>query len=250
MPEPDINIESLTEDKFAYRKKINSKTAYNWHVVFRHSDLYVASNKNIIDSLVKYLAEFYQAIEGVAAGNPSFLKSLSPIRQNPAYPPIINEMIRKSALYGVGPMASVAGAACDYIGRRLTSQCSTIIIENGGDVFIKCDHDVIAGIYTRDSSISEKLKLRIGHQYTPCGLCSSSGVFGHSLSLGKSDLACVLATTTIAADAAVTAMANRISAENDIQTAINEFKKMASIRGLLAIKDKKIGIWGQLELVS
>ncbi|MGM0366762.1 MAG: UPF0280 family protein [Actinomycetota bacterium] len=250
MVKPGINIEPLTDNKFEYRKKIGSNTAYKWHIVFRHSDLYVASNKNIIDSLVKYLTEFYQAIEEVIAANPSFRKSICPVKQNPSYPSIINEMIKKSAIFGVGPMASVAGAVCDFAGRKLISQCSTIIIENGGDIFIKSDHDIVAGIYAEGRGISDKLKLKIDHRDTPCGLCSSSGVLGHSLSLGKSDLASVMATTAIAADAAATSMANRISAAGDIQAAIDEFRKKPGIRGLLAIKDKKIGLWGRMELAG
>ncbi len=250
VPDPQMRVEQLADDNFAYRGSISSNTAYRWHLVFRHSDLYVASSKNIVGPLIKCLEEFYGAIEKVIGKNPCFQKALSPLQQNPEYPPIINEMIKKSAVFGVGPMASVAGAVCDYAGRKLMGECSTIIIENGGDIFIKSDHDTIVGIYARDRFLSDRLRLKISHKHTPCGICSSSGVLGHSLSLGKTDLATAVATTAIAADAAATALANRISSAKDIQAAIDDFKNLAGIRGLLAVKDRKIGIWGRIELSS
>ncbi len=250
MPVTGFHIEQLDDKRFAYRKKISSHTHYKWHIMFKHSDLYVACNKDILNPLIKHLSAFYKAIEAAAAHDPAFVKSFSPVRKNQAYSPIINEMIAKTALFGVGPMASVAGAVCDYIGRKLMGQCRTLIIENGGDVFIKSDHDVTAGAYTVTKDLSDKLKLKISYKQTPCGLCSSSGTFGHSISLGKSDLATVLGSTTMVADAAATALANRIAESEDIQAAIDALKGHNGIRGLLAIKDKKVGIWGQITLAG
>ncbi|MEE8324340.1 MAG: hypothetical protein V3R31_01660 [Candidatus Humimicrobiaceae bacterium] len=60
---------------------------------------------------------------------------------------------------------------------------------------------------------------------TPCGICSSSGSFGHSLSLGKSDLVTVMSRTATIADAAATAIANTINCEEDMDNAITRFKK-------------------------
>ncbi len=250
MNRPKLIIERIADESFIYRKKISSKTAYKWHLAYRNTDLYVASSKNIIDALVKHLIDFYEAVDRVSKTNPAFLKSLSPLRENMSYPEIINEMVRKSAVYGVGPMASIAGAVCDYIGRKLMGEARTIIIENGGDIFIKSGHQVIAGIYTENIKLGDKLKLKIQPKNTPCGLCSSSGTMGHSLSLGKTDLVSVLASTTISADAAATALANRISEEGQIQSSIEEFKKMPALKGILVIKSSKIGLWGQMELVG
>jgi hypothetical protein len=68
--------------------------------------------------------------------------------------------------------------------------------------------------------------------------------------MGKCDLAIVLAKSTITSDAAATAFANSILCEDDISGSIAYFKGFEDIKGLLAIKNKRIGAWGNIELLS
>ena len=56
--------------------------------------------------------------------------------------------------------------------------------------------------------------------------------------------------TATIADAAATAIANTINCEEDIDKAITRFKKYGEIEGLIIIKNKRIGLWGELQLVS
>ncbi|MCD4669944.1 MAG: UPF0280 family protein, partial [Actinomycetia bacterium] len=85
---------------------------------------------------------------------------------------------------------------------------------------------------------------------TPCGICSSSGSMGHSLSLGSSDLVTVMSDSTILADAAATAVANSIKEQADIEKAMSRYKKNKEIKGLIIIKGDRIGIWGEMQLSS
>jgi len=50
--------------------------------------------------------------------------------------------------------------------------------------------------------------------------------------------------TATIADAAATAIANTINSEEDIGKAITRFKKYGEIGGLIIIKNKRIGLWG------
>ncbi|MCG9479192.1 MAG: UPF0280 family protein [Actinomycetia bacterium] len=248
--ESDIKINRLTTDRDLYRQRVSSRTAYHWQISYRFTNLYIASDRDIADAVVKYLPRFYRILETVATENPSFLKALSPISISGNYPPIISRMIARSKQFKVGPMAAVAGAACDYLAEKAGSRCSTLIIENGGDTYIKSKQDIVAQVFTSSSRLSDKIKLNIPHHITPCGLCCSSGQFGHSLSLGKSEIACVLASTATAADAAATALANHILEDSHIGPALDRFKGEKGLWGLLAVKDKKIGLWGKLELCA
>ena len=81
----------------------------------------------------------------------------------------------------------------------------------------------------------------------PLGLCSSSGMMGHSFSRGKADVVTVVSPTVLA-DAAATAAANWVKEKKDINEALNRAKKIKGITGLLIIKDNEIGVWGELEL--
>ncbi|MFO7928435.1 MAG: UPF0280 family protein [Candidatus Humimicrobiaceae bacterium] len=253
MKKNNLNINKLSRqnlDTGIYRRRLKGLVPYNWHIVYKHSDLFVSCSKDLLSKIVKQLRDFYVVIEEVIKTSPNFQKSLMPVKENKDYPKIINEMIRKSRNFNVGPMASVAGAVCDYIGRNLSGKCSTLLIENGGDVFIKSIKDLTVGIHVENDNFRNKICLRIKKGQTPCGLCSSSGIFGHSLSLGKSDLVTVLGKTTIGADAAATALGNRVGKEKDINVAIDAFKNKAGIMGMLVIKGKRLGAWGNIELVN
>jgi ApbE superfamily uncharacterized protein (UPF0280 family) len=72
---------------------------------------------------------------------------------------------------------------------------------------------------------------------------------GHSLSLGKADAVCVVAASCADADAAATAVGNRIAGQKDIPEAIAFGRRIAELEGLVIIVGDKIGMWGDLEVV-
>ena len=67
----------------------------------------------------------------------AFGKNLTPVSILDSYPPIIKNMCRAAEIFGVGPMAAVAGAVCDKIAESISGSCEFLMIENGGDVYIK-----------------------------------------------------------------------------------------------------------------
>ncbi|MBN1299341.1 MAG: UPF0280 family protein, partial [Actinobacteria bacterium] len=100
----------------------------------------------------------------------------------------------------------------------------------------------------KNNYFKDKINIIVKAQDTPCGICSSSGTFGHSFSMGKCDLATVIADTSAAADAAATAAANSVKSEDDIKACVDYFSAFDNIYGILIVKDKKIGIWGRMQL--
>jgi ApbE superfamily uncharacterized protein (UPF0280 family) len=251
----DINIKKLFVDKLdldrsVYRDRVKYKEKYNWKIIYKYSDLLVSCNKDISLKLEKLIKEIYCLLESCIKEEPSFQKSLSPLKIKSHYPPVIKRMCQKAVIFNVGPMATVAGAVCDYIASGLDKYCRRLIIENGGDVFMKSNKDVDVGVYLKNKYFADKIYLKIKAGDTPCGLCSSSGSFGHSLSMGSSDLVVVLAKTTISADGAATSIANKIKSPNDISKTINDYKNIKDITGILIIKDDRLGIWGNIELIN
>jgi len=237
-------------DKSIYRNRIKHREKYNWHIVYKYSDLLVSCDRDVTIRLEKAVREIYNILESLIKDEPSFQKSLSPVRIKRNYPPIVKKMCRKASLFNVGPMATVAGAMCDYIASELNEHCSNLIIENGGDVFIKSKRNIDVGVYIKNENFTDKIYLNVKAKDTPCGICSSSGMFGHSLSIGKSDLVVVLSNSTISADGAATSIANRINNPGDIAAAIDYYKKIKDIKGILVIKDDKLGICGNIELID
>ncbi len=237
-------------DKNIYRSRISCKYKYNWRILYKYSDILVSSDKDISFKLKRLIKEIYIILESHIRENPSFQKSLSPLESKPRYHPVIKKMCEESAIFNVGPMATVAGAVCDYLASDLDNSCRCLIIENGGDVFIKSDKDIDVGVYLKNKHFADKIYLKVKADDMPCGLCSSSGSFGHSLSMGKSDLVTVLAESTIRADGAATSVANNINSAKDISKTINSYKIKKEIKGILIVKDDTLGVWGKIELIK
>lgn len=196
-----------------------------------------------------------KALERYLASNPAFRDSLVPLQNIPGptapgydeVPQLALAMHRASLATGVGPMAAVAGAFAEAAGRAaLATGARESIVENGGDIFMLLESPLIMGLYAGSSPLSGRLAFRIEPGQTPLGVCSSSGTMGHSLSLGKCDLATVFSADTALADAAATLAANLVSTEADIQSALDRVGSIPGILGVLIIKGNKLGMTGQL----
>ena len=225
----DINIRRIFpgnfsyDDRDIYRNKISAEGRYSFRIDYKYTGLHIICDRDIKGELQEPVLSFYRDIESIIAGQADFEKSLAPIKAGKGSPQVIKEMCGAGEVFNVGPMASVAGALCDHLAKSIADRCGFLMIENGGDVYIKSGSPVEVGIFTKNTCFKDKLTLLVEAGQTPCGICSSSGSFGHSLSLGKSDLVTVLSGTAAIADAAATSIANTINSEEDIDKAITHF---------------------------
>ncbi|MDO8603161.1 MAG: UPF0280 family protein [Candidatus Omnitrophota bacterium] len=231
-----------------YRKLAKDSDLVGQEVVVRETDLFISAEKNI-KAIAKEIVKKYRAqIEDYIRKRPEFMASLEPISQDPAAADIIKEMIRTTALAGVGPMASVAGAVGEFVGNELLAYSGQIIIENGGDIFIKSNTVRTIAIYAGDSPLSSKIFIKIKPEDTPMGVCTSSGTVGHSLSYGKADACVIIAKSATLADAVATATCNRIKAKKDIAPSLEFALSIEGVKGAVAIFGKDLGSIGDIEL--
>jgi ApbE superfamily uncharacterized protein (UPF0280 family) len=105
---------------------------------------------------------------------------------------------------------------------------------------------VIVSLGTGTSKLADRLALRVEPDETPIAICSSSGRMGHSRSLGRCDLATIVAKDAALADAAATQAANLIQTPADIDAALERIMKIRGIDGVLVVKDDRIGLAGRL----
>ncbi len=159
------------------------------------------------------------------------------------------DMMEAARQTNVGPMAAVAGAMAEYIGRDLLELSPEVLVENGGDIFVKKNTETVFSIYAGISPLSMSTGILVEQQKKPFAVCTSSGTLGHSKSFGIADAVSVLASSCALADAAATALCNRIKKESDIEKAIHQGKQIKGIQGIAIIKGKQIGLWGGLKLV-
>ena len=84
------------------------------------------------------------------------------------------------------------------------------------------------------------------------GVAASSGIMGRSISFGKAAAAVILARTAILADAAATALANRVY-QNDQAVLEEAGRKISAVPGVfghLIISGKYLEAGGKIKLVS
>jgi ApbE superfamily uncharacterized protein (UPF0280 family) len=158
-------------------------------------------------------------------------------------------MIEAGRKAGVGPMAAVAGAVAEYVGRGLMTRSPDVIVENGGDIFIRTDDPLTIGVFAGNSPLSMKVGLKIDASGNGVGVCTSSGTIGHSLSLGSADAVCVVSSSCALADASATAIGNIVRSAADMKRALAVGQKISGIEGILIIRGDRLGAWGKLEIV-
>ncbi len=231
-----------------YRQWVRCKDLVGFRVAVKETDLFILAERDLTNEAAKSIKEFREAIEEYIAKDPDFQTALKPHKAKSNASVIIKDMARAGALARVGPFASVAGAIAEYVGKSLLKYSKQIIIENGGDIFLKSSKDRIVGIYSGSSLFNKKLALDIKAGDTPMGICTSSGTVGHSLSFGKADAVVVLSKSTSLADAAATRIGNLITKKTDIPGGIKFAKSIKGLRGVVIIKDDKMGVWGKVIL--
>ncbi len=233
-----------------YRHWASSKDLVSFSVVVKETDLCLRASKNLKSKAIKLVLKYRSLLERYIERHPSFLTSLSPLPLSEDAPHIIRSMLEETGKVGVGPMASVAGAIAEFVGNELLAFSPEIIIENGGDIFLKSLQTRVIGIYAGESPLTGKIGLEIDGEDTPLGICTSSGTVGPSLSFGKADAVTVLSPSAILADAAATAIGNLILQPDDIPKGIEFAKGVEGISGVLIIKGDRIGVWGEVKICA
>jgi ApbE superfamily uncharacterized protein (UPF0280 family) len=179
-----------------------------------------------------------------------FLISFEPILVEEA--PLIVKMMARAARYAeVGPMSAVAGTIAQLsMGYLIGEGAKTAIVDNGGDVALKTDKDVVMGLYAGNSSLSGQLGFKIKHDKTPMGVCTSSGTVGHSISFGRADSVTVFAHEASIADALATSIANEVKGNLDSDAVGNGLARAEDfreyMRGVLVVVKESAGFVGKV----
>lgn len=182
--------------------------------------------------------------------NREFLISFEPVEVEEA-PFIAKIMARAGKIADVGPMAAVAGTISELsMNFLIKNGAKYTILENGGDIALKVNKDVVMGLYAGTSSLSGQIGFRIKHENTPMGICTSSGTVGPSISLGRSDSVTVFADNASIADALATSIANEAKGELDQDAVGNCLDKAGEyksyFRGVMIVIGESAGTVGKI----
>ena len=233
-----------------YRSNVLKKGLTSFNITVKETNLHIQTKHDLTKEAIQAVLKCRNYIENYSAQHPDFATSLIPIEVMGIAPQIINEMINAGKAAKVGPMAAVAGAVAEYAGNALIKKSNEVIVENGGDIFVKSMSETLFAIYANKSPLSMKTGILIKKREKPYALCTSSGTIGHSKSYGKADAVSIFSNSAPLADAAATSLGNLIKKPGDIEKAINYGKKIKGVLGIVIIKDKNIGLWGDLKIVK
>ena len=235
----------------SYRSRFSNDGRRWFCVKFLESDLWIGVDSgsyraSMEEDVYTFLVDLRRQMDAYLLMDPQYKAALTPYDAGLEAPVILKEMSRISHKTGIGPMSAVAGAVAKHVADFLGTK--EVIVENGGDIYAKATSDMDISVFAGQSPLSEKVGLHIPAAVFPCGICTSSGTVGPSLSLGRADAMMIVCQDVLLADSYATAMANRIKTVNDLQPVIEQIQNNPEILGALAVKDDKLAVCGLYEL--
>lgn len=185
-------------------------------------------------------------LEAFIAHDPYFRSTLEPYECPSGAPEVVRRMCVATEKVGVGPMAAVAGTIASLAVEAMTGAGATYaLVDNGGDIALVNDEPVLVGIYAGESPI-KGLALEVPAREKLLGICTSSATVGPSISFGNSDAALIVAADVSLADAAATALGNRIADEASLETAFDFLRDVPEVSGALGIIGDRMATYGKL----
>jgi len=232
-----------------YRSLIRKENLLSYNVKISESDLFISSDTNLTEQALKSLSKHRHSLETYIKSHRDFQTSLLPLPEDELAPPIVRNMLTASRICGVGPMAGVAGAISEFVGNDLLNYTENIIIENGGDIFLKAKNNLTVSVFAGESPLSYKVNFIVKPDKMPLGICTSSATVGPSLSFGIADAVCVISYSSTLADSAASAIGNNVKTKQDIKKALDYGMKIPGIHGIIIICGNEMGAIGQVELI-
>ncbi len=215
------------------------------------SDLYIgyrgeAEYSAVLQRVGRQLRRFRQEI--LDYPDPSFQVSLTPLLQHIEGYPLLATMVEASEQANVGPMAAVAGAIAQKIGKDLVEHFNLeeVVVENGGDLYLYLTEPLLVRLLVPSSPFNNQIGVRVTGEV---GVATSSARTGHSLSFGLADAVLVVSTSAALADALATAYCNKVLDASDAQAYCEELVAEKGVLGAIIAIDDTLAVGGSLEVV-
>jgi ApbE superfamily uncharacterized protein (UPF0280 family) len=233
-----------------YRAWVHSFGLVGFRVRVAESDLFILADSDTSRQAEDLLREVRADLEAYILRDEGFMTTRRPHQVLHDAPLIARRMASAAREYQVGPMAAVAGAIAESVGEQLAESHAQLIVENGGDIFVRSARPLVFTLYAGEASpFNGKLRFTVPGTPETLGICTSSGTVGHSYSQGRADAVCVIAHTAPLADAAATALGNLVGCQADIDRVLDAAAHDENVLGVVACMGSRLGIWGAVEVV-
>lgn len=250
-----ISVAKTMIEQRTYRNQFSQQRFCSFTVNYKETDLWIGVDlasfrEEMKDISLEKVKELRSVLETYLTKDPVFGKTFEPHQVEPKAPEIVKVMAKAAERAGVGPMAAVAGAFSEAVGKHLMAafDIQELVVENGGDIFLKINRNLLMSVYAGNSPLSEKIGIEIPASESPLGVCTSAGTVGPSFSFGKADAAMIVCKNTALADAFATAFGNLVKVPEDVPVVINQTEPFPEILSAVMICQDKIGIRGKFEM--
>jgi len=213
------------------------------------TDLYIKSTHDLSDIARQRVVELRAVLNDHIALQGEFLYSYDPVTRINGVHPIIERMYNASEKTGVGPLAAVAGAIARETGRVLLEHTEEVIIENGGDLWLKVLSPAAVSVWP-GGNYFRGISIAIRPDETPCGVCTSSGRLGRSFSFGRADAVTIISRCAALADAAATAVCNMVKDESCPEGALERAMSIDGVTGAMIVYGKKLALRGDIVITD
>ncbi|MBN1809273.1 MAG: UPF0280 family protein [Planctomycetes bacterium] len=228
-----------------YRQWMHPDGLTVFRVIESQSDLLIAARTELTELATSALHKIRIPLQDYVEVDPAFASTLEPYSPGADAPDIVRTMAASASIAGVGPMAAVAGAIAEEVGRSIMPKSPEVIVENGGDIFMATTQPRVAGVYAGEGEFRDRIGLELPPHPNGVGIATSSATIGPSLSLGKADAATVIADTAALADACATALANRIVRHSHLKSAVEWCLGLPGVIGAIAVLGNAIAVEGK-----
>ncbi len=238
-----------------YRAGMAADRLRSFQVAVGESDLWIGVNPEAFDERTVREAEVAvmaarAQVQAAIARRAQFRTTLEPLLPDGEATPLVRGMCEAGVLAGTGPMAAVAGAVAQAVGRHLLDACGAreVIVENGGDIFVSAREPVRVLVFAGPSPLSNRIGVILPCDGAPLGVCTSSGTVGPSLSFGRADAVMVACADAAVADAWATSLANRVGTADDIAPTLELAASRPEILSCVIVAGDRVGVGGRFEM--
>ena len=238
-----------------YRSQFNTKRFTGFIVKHLETDLWIGVDPDSFREEMKDVAMakvkgLRKKLDDYIQTEPFFKKSLKPFHPAEFAPPEARQMAVASEKAGIGPMSTVAGLFAREVGEEIIKNFSVkeLVIENGGDIFVVLNDELVLSVFAGESILSERIGLEIPADKNKLGICTSAGTVGPSISYGIADAVVLVCEDILLADAFATAFGNKVKSPDDVEKVIKQAENFPEIKSLLIICEDKVGIKGENEI--
>jgi ApbE superfamily uncharacterized protein (UPF0280 family) len=233
--------------KYRTAVAVSSQTR-QFNIRYKMADILILCEYDLSDEAQALLVSAYESIEDYIRFDRIFGSTLRPHRTlKPPASDIVAKMAEASEKFDVGPMAAVAGAIAQHIGKNLGTDF--VIVENGGDIYARVEEELKVRIYCgKESPFKDSVTIAVDAS-GGIGICTSAKQ-GRSLSFGCADAFCVICDDSAYADAAATAFANQVKSPADVPLIVKKALKHPLVKGVVGVASDVLCTGGRLRLLT